>query len=250
MDKDGQRGEQQQRTARQQRVHTVSAASAARTRRVTSLTLCQLHFSTCGLAPSIVVHRRCRDGRQRRRQGECAAAAAAAADGERFAQRSAPPASLHAHRSRDLKSLSHTLSLLACASPSQCPSNLAVNVSDQSCSSGDCDVQVVDHSTLIQRTEAVLGVDWELQKEILRDMHKNEKKYRVYNGEVRHADTDARTAQHSALAHTALLRTQSTAGLVGQVWPASTDSARLYSHSTATSCPCRSIATVVVSPLF
>lgn len=35
MEKDGQRGEKQQQTDRRQRVHTVSAASAARTRRVT-----------------------------------------------------------------------------------------------------------------------------------------------------------------------------------------------------------------------
>ena len=125
-----------------------------------------------------------------------------------------------------------------------------MNVSDPSCSSDGCDVQVVDHSTLIQRTEAVLGVDWELQKEILRDMHKNEKKYRVYNGEVRHADTDARTVQQPALAHTQLLRTQFTAGLVGQVWPASVDSARICNHPTATIYPCRSVAAVIAVPLF
>ena len=41
-----------------------------------------------------------------------------------------------------------------------------------------------------------IGVDLELQEEIMKDMHKKEKKYRVYNGEVSHTRTCSAT-QHT-----------------------------------------------------
>ncbi len=48
----------------------------------------------------------------------------------------------------------------------------------------DVDLGTLDAEALLARTEAILGVDWELQQEIFRDMLKSEKKYRVYNQEV------------------------------------------------------------------
>jgi hypothetical protein len=48
----------------------------------------------------------------------------------------------------------------------------------------DVEPGTLDAEVLLARTVAILGVDWELQQEIFRDMLKKELKYRVYNEHV------------------------------------------------------------------
>jgi hypothetical protein len=56
-------------------------------------------------------------------------------------------------------------------------------------------------AALLARTEAILGVDWELQQEIFRDMLKKENKYRVFNPEV---SCGIAAQAHDAHAHFAM----------------------------------------------